>query len=268
MCMWRRPCTYLQSLSFGRRQCQLRVLRLHHLLRRLTSPSAQPLVIGGTCVQGNGHTGGAVVRWSRVVSGGQWCDCCSGPHCTDSCYRRQPKVLDKGVWWYHMFPVIGTRNTHLSTTKYKHICCWPPSVSRDNGFCALSVSVRVAAAPALTVQSDPWATYSDTVAAFEGLRTWLSGCFCHLLLTFLFLLPLLPSPPLTRADACPDSSPPTTAVCGLGSLVCWVDAACLHVTFADISKPKDKPSCGSGASGELPIQSTLKDSSILHSPLG
>ena len=41
---------------------------------------------------------------------------------------------------------------------------------------------RVAAAPALTVQSDPWAAYSDTVAAFEGLRIWLSGCFSHLFL--------------------------------------------------------------------------------------
>ena len=43
-------------------------------------------------------------------------------------------------------------------------------------------------------QFDPWATDSVTVAAFEGLRTWLSGCFCHLLLVLLFLLPLLPSP--------------------------------------------------------------------------
>ena len=34
-------------------------------------------------------------------------------------------------------------------------CCWPPSVSRCNGLCVHTVSVRVAAAPAVTVQSDP-----------------------------------------------------------------------------------------------------------------
>ena len=37
---------------------------------------------------------------------------------------------------------------------YFMICCWPPSVSRDNGLCAHSMSVRVAASPAVTVQSD------------------------------------------------------------------------------------------------------------------
>ena len=82
---------------------------------------------------------------------------------------------------------------------------------------------------------------------------------------FLFPLPLLPSPPLTRADACPDSSPPTTAVCGLGFPVCWVDAAYLRVTLADIFEPKDRPSCGSGAGGKLTVQSVLRDSSILIS---
>ena len=44
---------------------------------------------------------------------------------------------------------------------------------------------RVAAAPALTVQSDHWAAYSDTLAAFEGLRIWLSDCFSHLLLVLI-----------------------------------------------------------------------------------
>ena len=59
-------------------------------------------------------------------------------------------------------------------------CSWPPSVSRENRLCAHTVSARVAAAPGVIVQSDPWATYSVTVAAIEGLRTWPIGCFCHL----------------------------------------------------------------------------------------
>ena len=34
-------------------------------------------------------------------------------------------------------------------------CCWRPSVSKDNWLCVHGVSVRVAAAPAVTVESDP-----------------------------------------------------------------------------------------------------------------
>ena len=113
--------------------------------------------------------------------------------------------------------------------------------------------------PAVTVQSGLWVTGSVRVAAFESLRTQ------RLFLPFRFLLPLLPSPSLTRVDACPDSSPLTTAFRGLGFSLCCVDAACLHSTFADIFKPKDRPSGGSGASGELPIQSIHGDSSTLHS---
>ena len=42
----------------------------------------------------------------------------------------------------------------MHRSSYIHCYCWPP-VSRDNGLCAHTVSVRVAAALAVTVQSDP-----------------------------------------------------------------------------------------------------------------
>lgn len=55
-----------------------------------------------------------------------------------------------------------------------------------------------------------------------------------------------------------------SAVCSCSFPTCWVDVACLQVTFADMLVPKDRPSFRFEAGGELSIQQVLGDLAILH----
>ena len=119
-------------------------------------------------------------------------------------------------------------------------------------------------APAVTVQPIPGVTSSVAVTAVV-VCAWLHGCWCFPLLSvpsphFPLILSLL----LTHLNACLDNWPPTAAVCSYSFPACWIDVACLQISFTDVFEVKNRPSCRSRASCKLSIQYVLGDSSILH----
>ena len=119
------------------------------------------------------------------------------------------------------------------------------------------------AVPALAVQHNPVVTNSVAVTA-GVVCAWLHGCWCcPLPSAFSPHFPLILSL-LTHLNAYLDDWPPTAVVCSYSFPACWIDAACLQMSFKDVFEAKNRPACRSGASGRLTIQHVPWDSSIIN----
>ena len=55
-------------------------------------------------------------------------------------------------------------------------------------------------------------------------------------------------------------------VCSYSLPACWVDVACIQVSFTNVFVAKERPSCWSGACCELAKQHVLRDAIINHAP--
>ena len=132
--------------------------------------------------------------------------------------------------------------------------CWHPSVLGDNGY-----------APWIS----PWLSSSaccDCTVQFWSRRPCCSCCRCRQRVALCSLLslflPLFLSLQLACLDAQLDGESPAAAICSCGFPVCWVDVACLYISFTDIFVPENRPSNRSGSSSQLAMQYVLGDSAI------
>lgn len=83
-------------------------------------------------------------------------------------------------------------------------------------------------------------------------RAWLCGYWCCPEPSALSpLLPLLPSPLLTRLTVWLDSKPPVTSICSHCFSTSKVDIACLQISLTNIFETKGRPSCRSSSSCKL-----------------
>ena len=126
----------------------------------------------------------------------------------------------------------------------------------------------------------PWLSCSaccDCTVQFWSGRPCCSYCRCKQPLASWMLMPSsaiytvssTPTVPLSSAclfGCCLNGESPAAAICSCGFPVCWVDVACLHISFTDIFVPENRPSSRSGSSSQLAIQYVLGDSAILHAP--
>ena len=118
--------------------------------------------------------------------------------------------------------------------------------------------------PAVAVQPNPGATSSVTVTAVV-VCTWLCGCWCCPLPSVLSPhFPMILSLLLTHLNTCLDDWPPTVVVCSYSFPACWIDVACLQISFTDVFEVKNRPSSRPGASGKLTVQRVLGNLAILH----
>ena len=150
-------------------------------------------------------------------------------------------------------------NTNIHSYKLLESFCLGRQWSTCHGLVCSWVAV-----PTVTVQPNPGVTSSVAVTA-GVVCTWFSGFWCCPLPSVLSLhFPLILSLLLTHLNTCLDDWPPAAVVCSYSFSACWIDVACIQISFTDVFDVKNRPSCRSWASGKLTIQHVLWDLSILH----